>query len=376
MAVVGAGMAVVISAQMGAGAGNRVPALWALGAGLAVSYAGLLALAGGLTSKLGEQDANLMRQLREEQRRATRLHAIIESDTVVAAAPDVTGMARALAAELVRLAGASACRVALAEPDCRLRVMAGVNAQGPEPEAGATLLSDAESLIGSAAFRVGDAGKAPGLSPAGLTLPEDTRGMLLLPILAAGQAIGVAIVGDARPAGAAFTRRVVEACRTVTEQAAFALDRGLRHRAARAHRRSDHRGSGHGHRQPRSLHRRPLRARGALRHPAGSRACETDAEQLAILRRAVTLHDIGKVAVPDSILRKPGALSAPEFEIVKTHPTAACAILRDVPFLSPEMDLILSHHERYDGNGYPRGLRGDDIRSARVFSWSPTPSTR
>ena len=79
------------------------------------------------------------------------------------------------------------------------------------------------------------------------------------------------------------------------------------------------------------------------------------------LRLGALLHDIGKIGVPDEVLRKSGALTAAEFETIKTHPSAGARILRSIPFLAPHIPIVELHHERPDGLGYPYGLRGDDI---------------
>ncbi len=84
-------------------------------------------------------------------------------------------------------------------------------------------------------------------------------------------------------------------------------------------------------------------------------------EQLGDLRMGGLLHDIGKIGVPDSILNKPGALTPEEFEIMKKHPETGAYMIESIPFLKEAMPYILYHHERHDGAGYPRGLKGDDI---------------
>jgi HD-GYP domain-containing protein (c-di-GMP phosphodiesterase class II) len=92
-------------------------------------------------------------------------------------------------------------------------------------------------------------------------------------------------------------------------------------------------------------------------------------EQIDTVQTAAILHDIGKIGVPDAVLQKPGPLTAAEFAIVRTHPERAVPILGHASFLSNEIPIILHHHERYDGRGYPRGLRGSDIPIlARVLS--------
>lgn len=79
------------------------------------------------------------------------------------------------------------------------------------------------------------------------------------------------------------------------------------------------------------------------------------------LRLGALLHDIGKIGVPDEVLRKPGALTPEEFEAIKTHPSAGARILRSIPFLAPHIPIVELHHERPDGQGYPYGLRGEEI---------------
>ena len=87
------------------------------------------------------------------------------------------------------------------------------------------------------------------------------------------------------------------------------------------------------------------------------------------LRSAAMLHDVGKIAVPDAILTKPGPLTDKEFEVVKRHPQTAVDMLGHLSFLADERPLILHHHERYDGRGYPAGLTGEEIPlGARVLA--------
>jgi putative nucleotidyltransferase with HDIG domain len=91
------------------------------------------------------------------------------------------------------------------------------------------------------------------------------------------------------------------------------------------------------------------------------RALGLPAQDVEVLRLGALLHDIGKIGVPDDVLRKPGALTASEFNVIKTHPVLGARILRSVPFLAPHLPIVELHHERPDGRGYPRGLRGDHI---------------
>jgi HD-GYP domain-containing protein (c-di-GMP phosphodiesterase class II) len=100
---------------------------------------------------------------------------------------------------------------------------------------------------------------------------------------------------------------------------------------------------------------------------AGS-MCPEEAEDPE-LAYGFILHDIGKVAVPDAVLRKPGPLDDDEWELMRVHPEAGARMLADVPFLSRARDVVLHHHERWDGSGYPHGLRGEEIPLwARLFA--------
>lgn len=85
-------------------------------------------------------------------------------------------------------------------------------------------------------------------------------------------------------------------------------------------------------------------------------------EERKLIERSGILHDIGKIGICDSILLKTEKLTDEEWRIIKSHPDKADKILEPLKFLPRERDIILSHHERYDGKGYPRGLKGNQIR--------------
>jgi putative nucleotidyltransferase with HDIG domain len=92
-------------------------------------------------------------------------------------------------------------------------------------------------------------------------------------------------------------------------------------------------------------------------------------EELVHLHRGAMLHDIGKMGIPDAILLKPGKLTPEEWIIMRMHPVYAYEMLSSIDFLKSAMDIPYCHHERWDGSGYPRGLKGADIPlSARIFS--------
>lgn len=95
--------------------------------------------------------------------------------------------------------------------------------------------------------------------------------------------------------------------------------------------------------------------------------CPRDARKQ--LARGALLHDVGKIAIPDSILLKPGRLTSSEMAIMRTHVNAGHALVSRIAFLAPAAQIVLAHHERFDGAGYPRGLAADKIPlGARIFA--------
>ena len=92
-------------------------------------------------------------------------------------------------------------------------------------------------------------------------------------------------------------------------------------------------------------------------------------EELTHIRRGALLHDMGKMAIPDDILQKPGPLNEVEWERMRRHPMYAYDMLSPIAYLLPSLDIPFCHHERWDGSGYPRGLKGEEIPLvARLFS--------
>ena len=100
-----------------------------------------------------------------------------------------------------------------------------------------------------------------------------------------------------------------------------------------------------------------------------SRAMGMSESELVHVRRGALLHDIGKIGIPDKILLKPGPLNDEEWEIMRKHPVYAYELLSPIDYLRPALDIPYCHHEKWDGTGYPRGLKGEQIPlSARIFS--------
>jgi putative two-component system response regulator len=105
------------------------------------------------------------------------------------------------------------------------------------------------------------------------------------------------------------------------------------------------------------------------------------AEELVFLRRGALLHDIGKLGVPDEVLLKAGALTDEEWKIMRKHPQYAYDMIYPIEYLHSSLDIPYCHHEKWDGTGYPRGLKGEEIPlSARIFAivdvWDAVTSDR
>ncbi len=104
-----------------------------------------------------------------------------------------------------------------------------------------------------------------------------------------------------------------------------------------------------------------------------ARAMGLPREQINTIARGAFLHDIGKMAIPDKILNKPGKLEPEEFTIMREHAYHGYQIVRKIPFLAEASEIVYSHQERFDGTGYPRGLKGEEIPlGARIFSVADT----
>jgi putative nucleotidyltransferase with HDIG domain len=104
-----------------------------------------------------------------------------------------------------------------------------------------------------------------------------------------------------------------------------------------------------------------------------ARAIGIPKDHIAVIARGAFLHDIGKMAIPDAILRKPGPLTPEEVSVMKEHSFRGYNMLKRIPFLQEAAEIVYSHQEKFDGSGYPRGLKGEEIPlGARIFSIADT----
>ena len=104
-----------------------------------------------------------------------------------------------------------------------------------------------------------------------------------------------------------------------------------------------------------------------------ARGAGIPAHQIPVIARGAFLHDIGKMAIPDAILLKPSKLQAEEQKVMREHCPRGYQMLRKIPFLQEAAEIVYSHQEHYDGSGYPRKLKGDQIPiGARIFAVADT----
>jgi len=198
-----------------------------------------------------------------------------------------------------------------------------------------------------------------------------TRSLLCVPLLRQGQAIG-AIEAVNKRDGMHFTKDDLELLRSIADSAALAIenarlfadlaasyDSTLEALAAALDLR-DRETEGHS--------RRVVAYTARLARERGLREAE-----ITEICRGALIHDIGKIGVPDAILLKPGALTPAERRLIEKHPQEGFEMLLGVPYLKDEIQIVLAHQERWDGSGYPFGLRGETIPlGARLFAVADT----
>jgi putative nucleotidyltransferase with HDIG domain len=200
------------------------------------------------------------------------------------------------------------------------------------------------------------------------------RSLLFVPLEVAGDAVGAFIVGSVgrvRP----FVEADVVLCRALAHEIALALANArLFESLQRSHEELERAYEATIEGWSLALEMRDDQTQGhALRVAALAvelgRAMGVGEEDLVQLRRGALLHDIGKMVVPDAILHKPGALTADEWVVMRRHPEDGRNFLGKVSYLQQALDVPYSHHECWDGSGYPRGLEGEEIPlAARIFA--------
>ena len=200
------------------------------------------------------------------------------------------------------------------------------------------------------------------------------RSILYVPLTVAEEAVGAFIVGSVGSVRS-FAEQDVDLCRALSHEIGLALANArLYESLQRSHEELARAYDATIEGWSLALEMRDDETQGHALRVAGlavelGRAVGISGEDLVHLRRGALLHDIGKMVVPDAVLRKPGPLTEEEWTVMRRHPENGRDFLQKVSYLEPALDVPYCHHERWDGTGYPRGLRGEEIPlSARVFA--------
>jgi HD-GYP domain-containing protein (c-di-GMP phosphodiesterase class II) len=198
-----------------------------------------------------------------------------------------------------------------------------------------------------------------------------TRAVMCSPLVARGRVIGVIEVLN-KLDGSDFDDRDLQTLTAVAATAAIAIENSRLHQSAIA-----------GYKGTISALAAVIDAKDPCTRGHSQRVLEyalmagealgLPQDEIEILEYAAILHDIGKIGIADSILTKPGKLTEEEARVFREHPVIGANIIADIPFLSRARRLVLHHHERYDGMGYPDGLAGEDIPlAARLLAVADT----
>jgi PAS domain S-box-containing protein len=215
--------------------------------------------------------------------------------------------------------------------------------------------------------------REPGRELSELIKAESVQSYVGLPLLAKGELLGVIELYHSHPLS--LNQEMLEFLEILAGQAAIAIDntrvlRALQYSNTELAMAYDQTIEG----WSRALDLRDKETEGHSRRVTEmtvrlARAMDVPESEIVHIRRGALLHDIGKMGIPDEILHKPGKLSSQEWEVMKKHPDYAHELLAPIGFLGEALEIPYAHHEKWDGTGYPRGLRGEQIpRSARIFA--------
>jgi putative nucleotidyltransferase with HDIG domain len=302
-----------------------------------------------------------------QQRRLAELTALYEvGQQMTASTPDLRRLLQLVVAEAVKLTGAESGLVLLAHPATgrlELRAAHGVPEElWGDTEVGVSLaqrcLAGGRPLL----LRAG----APGLAHAGV-LGQSAQCLIAVPLAIGERLLGVLLLSHGH-AAQAFGAEQLESAIRLAGQAAVAIQTadlfdqlheatvGIMQALGEAIESRDHYTSGH------------VEEVGGLAVDLAVALGLEDAE-IETVRRGALLHDIGKIAVGEQVLQKRGPLTPAELEVMRKHPPIGAQIVQHVKSLAAVVPLVLHHHEKYDGSGYPQGLRGKEIPlGARIIA--------
>jgi len=336
-----------------------------------------LALLQGLANQAAQAIANAQ-LFAETQQRLERLKALQAIDTAITSSLDLNLTLTVLIEQVTLQLGVDAADVLILDPHTHtLNYAAGRGLRANDLQR--TRLTLGQGYAGQAALErrtvhIGElAADRTLVQRSQLLVAEGFVSYYGAPLIAKGQAIGVLEVFSRRPFDAA--EEWLDFLETLAGQAAIAIDDGqlfdsLQRSNMELMLAYDATIEG----WSRALDLRDKETEGHTQRVTDTtvRLAQTmglSDKEIVHIRRGALLHDIGKMGVPDSILLKPGPLTDPEWVIMRQHPVYAYEMLAPIAYLRPALDIPYCHHEKWDGTGYPRGLKGEQIPlSARLFA--------
>ncbi|GAB4581459.1 MAG: hypothetical protein Fur0022_42060 [Anaerolineales bacterium] len=319
----------------------------------------------------------LIKDSDEQDRELERLYALVDVSKVINSSLDLTTVLNEVMDTIISLTGAERGFLMLAN------VSGGLDFRVARNMARETLEEEEFKISSTIAYRVAAQGE-PVLTTNAQEDPRFTgqhsvaiynlRSILCAPLKVKGKVTGL-IYADNRVRSGAFTHRDLHILTAFANQAAVAIENArlfndLQRSNFELAQAYDVTLEG----WARALELRDQETEGHTRRVTEltvrlAKAMGFEGEELNHIRRGALLHDIGKMGIPDRILLKPGKLTNEEQEIMKKHPVYAYEMLYPIEKLRPALDIPYRHHEKWDGSGYPGGLKGKDIPlAARIFS--------
>lgn len=356
--------------------------LWlTVGAGFILLYFGLFLIAKGASRTISRQQRSLAEAYEAEKERSAELALLLNTSQAISSSLNLAEILDSLAEQMVEQIGVTFCRILLLDRTAkRVSVHAAYSIRelNWDPKIGSYFEVDSLPLFKQAIEErrprllfSEEASQEITTSEKNLTFDAgaDAKSVLVIPIVAKESPLGVVTVGESRGwERSSFSSSRISLAAAMASHAAVAIENAMlfadRERAhimtletlvaaldAREHETRDH------------------SRRVANRTIFLASQMEIDSAAIPYIYRGALLHDVGKIGIPDNILLKNGPLTKDEWAIMKKHPEIAYNILKDAKFLGVAREMVLCHHERYDGSGYPGGLRGADIPlGARVFA--------
>lgn len=356
--------------------------IWlATGVAFFILYFSLFFMVRGASKTISQQQCSLEQAYEAEREKAAELALLLKTSESISSSLNLAEILDTLAEQIVRQIGVTFCRILLLD---RTGTLLTVHAAYPirelnwEPNLGSYFRLDSLPLFKKVMEERQPSVMVSEVVDEQITASErnltfnagaDAKSVLVLPIVAKERALGVITIGESRTwERSPFSSSRIALCMAMGAHAAVAIENAMifadRERAhivsletlvaaldAREHETRNH------------------SRRVATRTMFLATQMELDPADISLIYRGALLHDVGKIGIPDSILLKNGPLTEEEWAIMKRHPEIGYEILKETKFLGQAREMVLCHHERYDGSGYPRGLQGEAVPlGSRIFA--------